>query len=621
MPAIQDLNEQDLNDRNANLVSYKSDRIARGALFLLMVMLCAATWEKWGSPIVDCGREMYVPAAIVQGKRLYFDLWYLFGPLIPYWHAILFRIFGIHLSVLYSAGIALVAVSTWMLYSLGRVFLPVWLSFTASFAFLLQAFQIKIFNFIIPYGYPAAYGAMFSIVLLWLLVRDCFHPRTWLIVAAGFLAGMMVLTKVEFGVPAYGVLACAIALRFLRTRSLTGLARDLALCLPGLLLCGAVYWWLVSKSSVDFIFGENLSILPNSFFITKFAKLWAEKNGFSSSPAVLPESALLGLSGAACVLAALFVASKSRLLARTVFALGVLVCGFHLALVFVEKILHHQPAELLLQVAPFFYFNSGLIWLSVVLLLVIAGGWLRNGHRPAEAALLLLAVLAFANGARVLTKFAPTGYPVFFDTLGYLAWLVALYKLSEYLPAPPPDRIWKGAAILLCSGIVALTLIDYPIFLRKFLIRSPRGSIYTLRTTGEAFTQTIDFINTLKARSERFIVMPEDTSLYFFTGTLAPIRQYIFTPQLLPPDETTRVLEELDRIPIQYVILSDRATPEYGLSRFGVDYGQEIGRWLRQKFIVVRQIGKYEQVDYPAEWGVRVYERKPVAPLSDQHDR
>ena len=169
---------------------------------------------------------MYVPAAISEGRRLYFDLQYPYGPLIPYWHAALFRLFGIHLGVLIGAGVSVVGITTLLLYSVSRVFLPVWLSFAAVFAFLMQAFQVDLFNYILPYSYPAAYGSMFSVLLLWLLLqRNIF--------AAGVVAGVMMLTKLEFGAAGYAGIAAALVLRSTETKSIRGLLQCLCACIPG----------------------------------------------------------------------------------------------------------------------------------------------------------------------------------------------------------------------------------------------------------------------------------------------------------------------------------------------------------------------------------------------------
>src|SRR5580704_6830513 len=74
------------------------------ALVALWAARMYATWATWGSLTVDCGHEMYVPAVLAEGKMLYRDVYYLYTPGAPYLNSFLFRIFGIHLEVLYWAG-------------------------------------------------------------------------------------------------------------------------------------------------------------------------------------------------------------------------------------------------------------------------------------------------------------------------------------------------------------------------------------------------------------------------------------------------------------------------------------------------------------------------------------
>lgn len=595
-----------------------TDRTAKVVLLLVIAVICGVTWHKWGSLTIDCGREMYIPAALSQGKRLYFDLWYPYGPLVPYWNAALFRVFGIHLSVLYTSGIAIVAVITLTLYSLSRIFLPVWLSFTAAFVFLVQAFQLSIFNYALPYSYPAAYGAMFSTALLWLLVRDCFEEQPWRVFAAGLLAGLALLTKIEVGLAAYGLLAGAIVIRAARARSIGKFTRDAILCTPGFLFCAAVYGLLISRSSFAFIFEENIAVAPHSYFVSTFGTQWAQDRGFTTDPFILIKSAFHGLLGAGQLLVALWLASLCRAARRTLVALALGVCLFHLAVTFADQALCVAPTAIvrfyLMRVAPFYFFNKGTLWLSVVLLLMTAATWWRTGRRSYYSAVLMLAISSLALGFRVATAMGPNGYPIFYDTTAYLAWLVTLYMLSSYLPMKPSDRIWKGFSGLMCCGVACITLPYYPIQERPFLISSQRGSVYTDQATGETFSTVLAFLESAKSRSERFAIMPEEVSLYYFSATLAPSRWYELTPGVLPPGEaTSRYLEELDRAQVKYVILSNRATPEYGVPIFGTDYNQTIYRWLEQNFKVIAKVGAYERVARPANWGVLIYERKSGA--------
>src|ERR1700678_1848435 len=69
----------------------------------LVVALCLAiltmqTWRKWGDMLVDFGVQLYLPWKLSTGAVLYRDVAYLTGgPLSQYYHAWLFRIFGVSL--------------------------------------------------------------------------------------------------------------------------------------------------------------------------------------------------------------------------------------------------------------------------------------------------------------------------------------------------------------------------------------------------------------------------------------------------------------------------------------------------------------------------------------------
>ena len=77
------------------------------ALLLLIVLWAVklyTTWGAWGNLTIDSGHEMYVPAMLAEGKQLYRDVWFTYGPAAPYFTSYLFRLFGAQLNVLYWAG-------------------------------------------------------------------------------------------------------------------------------------------------------------------------------------------------------------------------------------------------------------------------------------------------------------------------------------------------------------------------------------------------------------------------------------------------------------------------------------------------------------------------------------
>jgi hypothetical protein len=579
---------------------FSEDDIARIALLVTLASLCALTWRKWGYLPIDSGREMYVPAAISAGRRLYFDLWYPYGPLIPYWHAALFRLFGVHLGVLIGAGVSVAGTIALLLYSVSRVFLPVWLSFAAVFAFLLQACQADLFNYILPYSYPAVYGSMFSVLLLWLLLRER-------IAVAGFLAGLMMLTKLEFGVAGYAGLSCAIVLRSIGARSMRRLVLDACACIPGAILWIGIYGWYLHSAGTDFFLGENLSILPASHFQQHFAKLWNEKTGLVLSPRALAISAARGLAGLAILVGCVVIAARSRVAGWMIAGVALCLCGIHLTATLAGVADVNATDRLAVKVLRPVFFNSGMIWVGLVVLGMAISGWRSREQRPA----IFLCVLAMACGVRVLTKIASNGYPMFFDVLVYLVLLVGLYRVAKRFSVDLGGDFGKVVAGIMCLSVLTLTIEYYPIEQRSFMVSSNRGALYTSPEVGKGFSQALAFLESARQKSQGVAIMPEDTALYFLSGTIAPSRWYIVTPQVLPPgDATSKYIEEVERAHVRYVLVSDRATPEFGLPLFGVDYGQQIRMWLEMNFRVVQRIGDYEPVAFPREWGALVYERK-----------
>lgn len=594
--------------------SRNQDRRAQGALLMIAAAICAITWRKWGLITIDCGREMYVPAALSEGKRLYFDAWYPYGPLIPYWHALLFRLFGIHLWILQTAGIAIVGVMTLVTYSISRMFLPVALSFAAGFAFIVQAFQLHPFNYVQPYSYPAAYAAMMFVILALLLVKDCFDDKPWTMFVAGSIAGLEALTKIEFGMAAYIVVGVAMLLRALMSRSFLRLVKDAALCTPGVLLCGGVYGWYIRASSVDFIFGQNITILPDSYFVRTFGEQWSRSLGLTTSLAANATWAIVGLLGVIAVAAAVRLASISRAARWLVGAAAISICALQLAVSYAGKVLYWTVSPVLTEVAPFFYFNRGMVFVATALSVPTLIQWWKGGRSGRESGLLVLLAAAIAAGTRTLTRIQPTEYAIFFDTLAFIAFLIALRELAGVFHVPDSKRLWTWTSVLLCCGLVSLTAVDYPVHRRSFLISSPRGSIYTAPLTGEAFVGALAFLNDATAHSEKFVVWPEEAAFYYFTGTIAPSRWYLLTPGILPPGElTSRYLDDLDRQHVKYVALSNRSAQEYGVPIFGTDYNQQVYRWLEQNFRVIRTFGDYQRVAVPPRWwAVQIWERQPV---------
>src|SRR5687767_11126175 len=73
---------------SANEIALVAGLIAIAALFVLL------GHGRWLDPIIDAGRDLYVPERLAHGARLYKDIDYNYPPLAPRTLALAVRLFG-----------------------------------------------------------------------------------------------------------------------------------------------------------------------------------------------------------------------------------------------------------------------------------------------------------------------------------------------------------------------------------------------------------------------------------------------------------------------------------------------------------------------------------------------
>jgi hypothetical protein len=163
--------------------------IALIALIAVCGALTCLTWASWGEPTPDSGRGMYVPTVLSEGKVLYRDVWYSYGPAAPYFNSVLFRLFGVHLNVLYSAGALAALGSAIVLYLVGMRLDSAAIGFSVGSIVLVQAFASWLFSFPLPYSYASVYGCLTACIFLWLFIEASSSAERRWIIGAGTLSG------------------------------------------------------------------------------------------------------------------------------------------------------------------------------------------------------------------------------------------------------------------------------------------------------------------------------------------------------------------------------------------------------------------------------------------------
>src|ERR1700733_1132424 len=208
-----------------------------GPIVVGLAGLCMLVWSwgPWPATIIDFGREIYVPWQLSQGKVLYRDIVsYFNGPLTPYVHALLFKIFGVSLHVLVWFNLLVIAVLALLLYRLIAQAADELAATAAGVAFfVLFAFaQLLVtgnYNFVCPYSYELPHGITLGAAAIFFFAKWHREARQrWLIVSSALL-GLVFLTKAEiFFAAAAALIAGLAASLWIKRFSLRSSAKILA---------------------------------------------------------------------------------------------------------------------------------------------------------------------------------------------------------------------------------------------------------------------------------------------------------------------------------------------------------------------------------------------------------
>jgi hypothetical protein len=577
-----------------------------GALVCLVVVWgwqFYSSWGAWGNLTIDSGHEMYIPLLLAQGKMLYRDVWFNFGPLAPYFNSYLFRLFGIHLSVLYWAGSLAALGSAVFLYLTGMQ-LSVWpIGWTAGAVILLEGFQPSLFNFPLPYSFSAAYGCFVACASLYLFTKLCSSPKWGWMFAAGCAAATALLLKPEFGAACYVIVAALILIRGFQSRSAKPVLQDVAAIVPGIAVCIAVVLWMISIRGVEFLTQENIDDWPTSFFMTHYASNMLQVNGFPVKPSALTDALVRSLFPAGFLLALYcFLKWKRWDTTSILMRLGLLVV--------LPFTISTPEAALTALVFP----------RDMVLYVLIAAAfswWVFWGRNPANSGNVIIPILLTFSGLlafRIMLRMLPKDYPIYYNgpvVLCFLLLVLALLSRS----VGTPKAVWKieSAFCVVCLLAVGWSAHQARTVTKSFVpLTTDRGTILVPPHMKDGYEIAMRFMKEKAASGEYVLSVPEDTSLYFLSGTYCPTRVYMFLPGIMAPGPmTNEFIKEMENKKVRYLLWSNRLFWEYGVPIFGRDFDRQIGDYFRSHYHLVGPLtpntGSF------ADWTVSLWVRNDPA--------
>jgi len=573
--------------------------IARSVIVGVAAALAWYTWGHWGDLQIDSGREMYVPASILQGKLLYRDLWYMYGPLAPYMQALAFRIFGVSLNVLYGLGLTLTITCALLIFEIARQFdLVIPAAAAPAIFFLAESFSPFIFSFVFPYSYSASIACVLGLACLYFALRHARRGRTREVALAALFAGIAVLTKQEFGLACLLLVAFEVTASSILQRAFRIWMRSTAVCIAGLSPAIAVYGWFIWKVSARTLLLVNWSSTPGTYFMRTLGKRTTAAQGFRFIPLewlFSLDSAVISLGLWFAIAVANCVAIR-RLRLRSSLSMATLVLADLLvALVALQLDAKSEALPILLAQAVF---PKGIFLLG----LFFVGQAIWKMRHPRDRAIALadacLGIYAMAVGLRVMMELAPGRfhYATFFNPPIFIVFVVMISRVIRFacqsIDKKSLDRL-VGVMISVEAGLLLMGFVPKPDLLPTPL-KTDFGTIYTTPGMAAVFPQVISFMKEHTRNKRDIVVLPEAPSLYFFAGMQAPTRWYTAEPGIIDPVHQEELARNIAANNVEYLLIPTRSVKEYGIAGFGIGYNQVIYHWLMEHYSKVGQFGPTE---------------------------
>src|SRR5215475_8456724 len=549
------------------------------AIALVFAAMMAVSWRRWISPVSDSGREMDLPIRLMNGELLYRDVYYLYPPFSPYFNSWLYRIFGAHIDVLQAVGAICAVLVVWMCYRIARRLMTPSESALAVIAVILVCVFKPAGNLIWPYAFAALHGMVFALGALLLALRYAENGMRRELIAAGVLIGLAAITKQEFALAAVCAVAAAVA--WTRRNGAKGVATDLALAAaPALLIALPVYVALIAFVGWKIIVEDChlfYTHLPASLVFYNSQRTGLDQPLFSFAQMI--GAAAVGMAA----LSAIALLSARGGAVRRARWIWIALAGSSLVALAIRAIAVDQWDGSPMRALPF------------LLLAMIV-----TARRERQGALFIIAVYSLAVLARVALR-VPSGgaFGAFFLPTSLILFCYLFLRL-----APAAVGRWtrdqtatRRARLIGAAMLIALllpTAVVYAVRYRRnfdFELETSRGELFVRRPIGVAYREALDFIAERTTPADAIAILPEGSELAFLGDRRMALRLQIFHPGFLDEQGERAEIARLQATGARYALIVNRPMHEFGADVFGRDYFPTLGRWIEERYRLVKVCG------------------------------
>lgn len=497
----------------------------------------------------DHGRDLYSFKETSQGALPYKDYWWPYGPLMPYYYAFLYKLFGVNIQVVLVGQIAINILSGIFFYLALTVLIH-----PAAAAIATVYFWAYNTDFFYTYNHAGGIAALLCVIyFIFLYIRS--QKRKYFYFG---ILSVVLLSLIKLNCGLFGLLAFLITL-FLADFIIQSPHRKrnryfyLSAAFIVIVFIGVIYW--------RFLCGLPLYIIRQCFpylsvdqpyhfsFLSKLHSLWQYHT------AVLPEwwsdivFAMLIVLSTVQTFFLLFIARPfeknfNNLLRSAIAAL--LIFSF----LELHEFIASGVAYTIFWITPLkFMLVFIILWVGTCRLSVVIRGVLW-------VIILLIALL---------------------QIIGQHKFIMQMKNPYQYI-SDKKAGIYVG------------------------------NSVQWLDTVG----RTLDYLKTHLKKDESFLALPYDSLYYYLTDRKSPTRQIIFFNYLnMRPQQEEEIIARLEAGKINYVLLSNRCISSHSATgTLGVTYCRLLAGYIDKNFDTVAVFGNWQT---KAEWawghGVKILKR------------
>jgi len=498
----------------------------------------------------DHGRDLYAFDAVTHGKLPYKDFWWVYGPLMPYYYGLFFKVFGVHITSILLGRALLSIICSAFFYLAATCVMSPGLAFLGA-AWFTQSRQ----EFFFTYNHIGGIAA--ELIILWCLltyIRQGCIRYLWIALIADFILGLI---KINFGLAGLaGIVAGVFLIDFIKKNPLDAEKKKFylvaSLAIP--LVLGLIYWLLLHD-------------LP-LYAIRQCMPYFGDDQPYHASPLL--------------VIPYYFMQHWLTFIHSAIgVAIGIVLHGCTIVgayLLISKKLDKNYRQDVLLAIAV-----AGIFFVVYFHEFLVSGVWYRTFWS--------MPFLSFFHFIMIAVSF--TFIPKYLRIFVIL-FLGALTTLG----------------IVAHIGIIQSQKLPY----RYLSMDRGHIYVGNEPQWTDTVNRVTSFLNTTLGPDDLFFALPYDCLYYYLTGKESPTRQLIFFDHIkIPMQQEISVIRELESHKINYILMSSRIiSPETGLGVFGKTYCPLMGQYVSNNFVALtRQGGDWNQ---PPGWannhGVIILKRK-----------